>query len=189
MRFPLYTLLSQQYSWSHRVLGKQISSASPLYGIDLSTGQYRELGVLLWRGWGIDAAMAQCFGNEQDTASKGRQMPVVFSFSFLNLRISSLIADECSTGVLHNITSTQSRPLWLHKSLKQPVLLMPSDVIQREEAKTVPQFILGKGQRLRVTFMRACYLHLLSRHQPSLLHAITALPYQRRPQNSILVMG
>ncbi|KAF8500938.1 branched-chain alpha-keto acid dehydrogenase E1-alpha subunit [Russula emetica] len=38
--------------------------------------QYRELGVLLWRGWGIDAAMAQCFGNEQDMSSKGRQMPV-----------------------------------------------------------------------------------------------------------------
>jgi 2-oxoisovalerate dehydrogenase E1 component alpha subunit len=76
VRFPLYTLFSQQDSWSHRVLGKQRFSASPIYGNNLSAGQYRELGVLLWRGWGIDAAMAQCFGNEQDMASKGRQMPV-----------------------------------------------------------------------------------------------------------------
>ncbi|KAH9990807.1 thiamine diphosphate-binding protein [Russula vinacea] len=45
-------------------------------GAKLLIGQYRELGVLLWRGWGIDDAMAQCFGNEQDRASKGRQMPV-----------------------------------------------------------------------------------------------------------------
>lgn len=37
------------------------------------------MGVLLWRGWGIDAAMAQCFGNHEDTASKGRQMPVHWS--------------------------------------------------------------------------------------------------------------
>jgi TPP-dependent pyruvate/acetoin dehydrogenase alpha subunit len=48
-----------------------------IYSANSPTGQYRELGVLLWRGWGIDAAMAQCFGNEQDMSSKGRQMPVV----------------------------------------------------------------------------------------------------------------
>jgi len=35
------------------------------------------MGVLLWRGFSIDAAMAQCFGNEEDAATKGRQMPVV----------------------------------------------------------------------------------------------------------------
>lgn len=35
------------------------------------------MGVLLWRGFTIDAAMAQCFGNEEDAATKGRQMPVV----------------------------------------------------------------------------------------------------------------
>jgi len=35
------------------------------------------MGVLLWRGFTIDAAMAQCFGNEEDTSTKGRQMPVV----------------------------------------------------------------------------------------------------------------
>jgi len=48
--------------------------------IDLSQtekGQYREMGVLLWRGFSIDEVMAQCFGNEEDTSGKGRQMPVV----------------------------------------------------------------------------------------------------------------
>ena len=50
-----------------------------IYDTNSLTGQYRELGVLLWRGWGIDAAMAQCFGNEQDKSGKGRQMPVVYA--------------------------------------------------------------------------------------------------------------
>ncbi|KAJ7451542.1 branched-chain alpha-keto acid dehydrogenase E1-alpha subunit [Mycena latifolia] len=41
-------------------------------------GQYREMGVLLWRGFGVDSVMAQCFGNHEDTSGKGRQMPVHF---------------------------------------------------------------------------------------------------------------
>lgn len=41
-------------------------------------GQYREMGVLLWRKFGLDSIMAQCFGNEEDHATKGRQMPVHF---------------------------------------------------------------------------------------------------------------
>ncbi|KAH9980222.1 branched-chain alpha-keto acid dehydrogenase E1-alpha subunit [Lactifluus volemus] len=53
-----------------------IGTAAALLPDDEVLGQYRELGVLLWRGWGIDATMAQCFGNEQDLSGKGRQMPV-----------------------------------------------------------------------------------------------------------------
>lgn len=53
-----------------------IGTAAALLPDDEVLGQYRELGVLLWRGWEIDSAMAQCFGNEQDTSGKGRQMPV-----------------------------------------------------------------------------------------------------------------
>jgi len=37
------------------------------------------MGVLLWRGFSLDKVMAQCFGNEEDTSGKGRQMPVHFS--------------------------------------------------------------------------------------------------------------
>lgn len=35
------------------------------------------MGVLLWRGFSLEKIMAQCFGNEEDTSGKGRQMPVV----------------------------------------------------------------------------------------------------------------
>ncbi|KAF8645190.1 hypothetical protein AX16_008017 [Volvariella volvacea WC 439] len=53
-----------------------IGSAAALENDDEVLGQYREMGVLLWRGFGIDNVMAQCFGNEEDTSGKGRQMPV-----------------------------------------------------------------------------------------------------------------
>ncbi|KAG7443124.1 branched-chain alpha-keto acid dehydrogenase E1-alpha subunit [Guyanagaster necrorhizus] len=41
-------------------------------------GQYREMGVLLWRKFGIQQVFAQCFGNQEDMSGKGRQMPVHF---------------------------------------------------------------------------------------------------------------
>jgi len=55
-----------------------IGSAAALAPNDEVLGQYREMGVLLWRGFGIDQVMAQCFGNEDDKSGKGRQMPVHF---------------------------------------------------------------------------------------------------------------
>ncbi|KIK01876.1 hypothetical protein K443DRAFT_678021 [Laccaria amethystina LaAM-08-1] len=55
-----------------------IGSAAALEMDDEVLGQYREMGVLLWRGFTIDDVMAQCFGNEEDGSGKGRQMPVHF---------------------------------------------------------------------------------------------------------------
>ncbi|THV05193.1 thiamine diphosphate-binding protein [Dendrothele bispora CBS 962.96] len=55
-----------------------IGSAAALADDDEHLGQYREMGVLLWRGFGINNVMAQCFGNLEDTSGKGRQMPVHF---------------------------------------------------------------------------------------------------------------
>ena len=57
-------------------------------------GQYREYGVLLWRGFGLDNIMGQCLGNVEDTSTKGRQMPVVccaISSRFFLLRFGTLI--------------------------------------------------------------------------------------------------
>lgn len=76
------------------------------------------MGVLLWRGFTIDAAMAQCFSNEEDTSTKGRQMPVVgkigggFSFP----------TDDGSFSIsgLRNITSIPSPPPLPLSSLRPP---------------------------------------------------------------------
>ncbi|VDC02373.1 unnamed protein product [Peniophora sp. CBMAI 1063] len=53
-----------------------IGTAAALAPDDEVLGQYRELGVLLFRNWGLKAIMNQCFGNHMDKASKGKQMPV-----------------------------------------------------------------------------------------------------------------
>ncbi|KZW03819.1 branched-chain alpha-keto acid dehydrogenase E1-alpha subunit [Exidia glandulosa HHB12029] len=55
-----------------------IGSAAALDNADEVLGQYREMGVLLWRGYTLDSVMAQCLGNQEDIATKGRQMPVHF---------------------------------------------------------------------------------------------------------------
>lgn len=39
--------------------------------------QYREAGVLLFRGFGYDNVMNQCFGTYLDSSSQGKQMPIV----------------------------------------------------------------------------------------------------------------
>lgn len=52
-----------------------IGSAAALAADDLVFAQYRETGVLLWRGFSIADFVNQCYGNALD-AGKGRQMPV-----------------------------------------------------------------------------------------------------------------
>jgi len=78
------------------------------------------MGVLLWRGFTIDAAMAQCFSNEEDMATKGRQMPVVGKTGGRF----PLPTDESSLSIsgLRNITSIPSLPPLPLSSLKPPGL-------------------------------------------------------------------
>ncbi|KAF8518257.1 thiamine diphosphate-binding protein [Hysterangium stoloniferum] len=72
-----------------------IGSAAALAPDDEVLGQYRETGVLLWRGFSIDRAMAQSFGNADDHATKGRQMPVHFGSKELHFHpISSTLATQ-----------------------------------------------------------------------------------------------
>ncbi|KAG1721028.1 hypothetical protein EDB19DRAFT_1774605 [Suillus lakei] len=53
-----------------------------------AVAQYREVGVLLWRGFTLDRVMAQCFGNHEDSG-KGRQMPVVCHLASLSVSCDS----------------------------------------------------------------------------------------------------
>lgn len=60
-----------------------IGSAAGLHRDDLIYGQYREAGVLIWRGFTIDQFIDQCYGNIDDKG-KGRQMPVHYGSRNLN---------------------------------------------------------------------------------------------------------
>jgi 2-oxoisovalerate dehydrogenase E1 component alpha subunit len=77
----------------------QIGSASVLSKEDMIFAQYREAGVLLWRGFTLQEAADQCFSNESDLG-KGRQMPVHYGKRELNFQtISSPLTTQLPQAV------------------------------------------------------------------------------------------
>ena len=71
-----------------------IGSASGLGPCDEVFAQYREVGVLLWRGFKLDTLMSQVFGVHDDLC-KARQMPVHFGTTELHFHtISSPLATQ-----------------------------------------------------------------------------------------------
>uniref|UniRef100_A0AAV1UEE2 2-oxoisovalerate dehydrogenase subunit alpha n=1 Tax=Peronospora matthiolae TaxID=2874970 RepID=A0AAV1UEE2_9STRA len=69
-------------------------SASALQLRDMVFAQYREPGVLMWRGFSLQEFADQCFGNK-DGHGKGRQMPVHYGSKQLNHQtISSPLATQ-----------------------------------------------------------------------------------------------
>ncbi|KIM28966.1 hypothetical protein M408DRAFT_68602 [Serendipita vermifera MAFF 305830] len=75
----LYNVQRQgKISFYHGEEAAIIGSAAGLENTDEVLGQYREMGVLLWRGFPLQSVMGQCLGNEEDSGTKGRQMPVHF---------------------------------------------------------------------------------------------------------------
>lgn len=72
----------------------QIGSAAAFDPNDLIFAQYRESGVLLWRGFTIQQCCDQIFGNNKG-GCKGKQMPVHYGSSDLNfVTISSPLATQ-----------------------------------------------------------------------------------------------
>ncbi|KAJ3116234.1 hypothetical protein HK100_001126 [Physocladia obscura] len=65
--------------------GTHLGSAAALKNDDVIFGQYRETGVLLYRGFTIQQCMHQCYSNEKDLG-KGRQMPVHYGSKALNIQ-------------------------------------------------------------------------------------------------------
>ncbi|KDQ20799.1 hypothetical protein BOTBODRAFT_26816 [Botryobasidium botryosum FD-172 SS1] len=66
------------YMTTHGEEASVVGSAAALGSRDEVLGQYREMGVLLWRDYPLSSVMGQCFSNENDDSTKGRQMPVHF---------------------------------------------------------------------------------------------------------------
>lgn len=71
-----------------------IGSASVLTNDDVIFGQYREAGVLLWRGFTVQECTDQCLANT-GSSDKGRMMPVHYGSKKLNFHtISSPLATQ-----------------------------------------------------------------------------------------------
>ena len=76
-----------------------VGSASALGPDDVVFAQYREVGILLYRGFTLQQAADQCFSNEMDLG-KGRQMPVHYGSNELNYQtISSPLATQLPQAV------------------------------------------------------------------------------------------
>ncbi|KAJ9146206.1 hypothetical protein P3X46_028501 [Hevea brasiliensis] len=76
-----------------------IASAAALAADDVVLPQYREPGVLLWRGFTLEEFANQCFGNKADYG-KGRQMPIHYGSKKLNyFTVSSPIATQLPQAV------------------------------------------------------------------------------------------
>jgi 2-oxoisovalerate dehydrogenase E1 component alpha subunit len=71
-----------------------IGSAAALTPDDVVFSQYREQGVLMWRGFSVQDMADQCYGNEREQG-KGRQMPVHYGAKALNFHtVSSPLATQ-----------------------------------------------------------------------------------------------
>lgn len=76
-----------------------IASAAALDGDDIVFPQYREPGVLLWRGFTLQEFANQCFGNKDDKG-KGRQMPAHYGSNRHNyFTVASTVATQISHAV------------------------------------------------------------------------------------------
>ncbi|WJX40288.1 3-methyl-2-oxobutanoate dehydrogenase (2-methylpropanoyl-transferring) [Trifolium repens] len=76
-----------------------IASAAALSSDDIILPQYREPGVLLWRGFTLQQFAHQCFGNKNDFG-KGRQMPIHYGSNKHNyFTVSSPIATQLPQAV------------------------------------------------------------------------------------------
>ncbi|KAL0909867.1 hypothetical protein M5K25_020774 [Dendrobium thyrsiflorum] len=76
-----------------------IASAAALSNEDVVFPQYREPGVLLWRGFTLQEFANQCFGNKSDYG-KGRQMPIHYGSSKYNyFTVSSPISTQLPQAV------------------------------------------------------------------------------------------
>jgi hypothetical protein len=72
----------------------QIGSSSALDFQDVIFPQYREAGVLSWRGFTLEMFANQCFSNQYDLG-KGRQMPVHYGSKELSIQtVSSPLATQ-----------------------------------------------------------------------------------------------
>lgn len=76
-----------------------IGCSSALDKEDVIYAQYREAGVLMWRGFTLEQFAHQCFGNQYDLG-KGRQMPVHYGSKDLHFQtISSPLATQLPQAV------------------------------------------------------------------------------------------
>jgi hypothetical protein len=122
------------------------------------------MGVLLWREFGIDNIMNQCFGNQSDISGKGRQMPVVSIYRISDSQQADHDRQLDSISARRPTISTLSLPHSPRRYPRPPVLHTPFEGRHPAAIAPSPCVSLAKVQPLRVTSTPACCWHLPSHH-------------------------
>ncbi len=87
------------YMTHHGEEALHMGSGSALKPQDVILAQYREAGLLMWRGFTLEQFCNQCFSNDLDLG-KGRQMPVHYGSRALNYQtISSPLGTQITQAV------------------------------------------------------------------------------------------
>ena len=87
------------YMTHHGEEAIHMGSASALSPHDTIFAQYREAGLLMWRGFTLEQFCNQCFSNDRDLG-KGRQMPVHYGCKALNYQtVSSPLGTQITQAV------------------------------------------------------------------------------------------
>jgi 2-oxoisovalerate dehydrogenase E1 component alpha subunit len=96
----IYLLFSCGCPFRDTVLMRSfLGTASMMQPEDTVFAQYREQGVLMWRGFTLQQMADQCFSNEGDYG-KGRQMPVHYGSKALNFQtVSSPLTTQLPQAV------------------------------------------------------------------------------------------
>ncbi|PIO70508.1 2-oxoisovalerate dehydrogenase subunit alpha, domain protein [Teladorsagia circumcincta] len=90
-----------------------VGSAAALKFEDLIYGQYREVGVLMWRNFPLENFMHQCYGNSKDIG-KGRQMPVHYgsvehNFVTISSPLTTQLPQAVGTAYAYKLTPNNDR--------------------------------------------------------------------------------
>ena len=87
------------YMTHHGEEAIHMGSGSALKPQDVILAQYREAGLLMWRGFTLEQFCNQCFSNDLDLG-KGRQMPVHYGSRALNYQtVSSPLGTQITQAV------------------------------------------------------------------------------------------
>eukprot|EP00574_Skeletonema_japonicum_P003620 CAMPEP_0201716024 /NCGR_PEP_ID=MMETSP0593-20130828/2088_1 /ASSEMBLY_ACC=CAM_ASM_000672 /TAXON_ID=267983 /ORGANISM="Skeletonema japonicum, Strain CCMP2506" /LENGTH=543 /DNA_ID=CAMNT_0048205701 /DNA_START=219 /DNA_END=1850 /DNA_ORIENTATION=- len=87
------------YMTQHGEEAIHMGSASALSPQDVIFAQYREAGLLMWRGFTLEQFCNQCFSNDYDLG-KGRQMPIHYGSRALNYQtVSSPLGTQITQAV------------------------------------------------------------------------------------------
>lgn len=115
MDFYFYNAQRQgRISFYMQNLGEEASVTGTAAGLDFDDTvymQYREVGLLLYRGFSLQECADQCYGNDDDFSTRGRQMPVHYGSKAHNVQtVSSPLATQIiqAAGAAYALKREQS---------------------------------------------------------------------------------